>query len=87
MGFVENEYNLLSSKIIDTCIGVHKDPGPGLMEPVYDRYSTAVNRKMITGPRYSGKVLPVHKAHRVPYLKHSEITPGLSSIILLYQSI
>ncbi len=36
MNFSESDYNLLSGKIIDCCIEVHKELGPGLMESVYE---------------------------------------------------
>ena len=32
----EEEYNQLTSKIIECCIEVHKELGPGLMESVYE---------------------------------------------------
>jgi GxxExxY protein len=34
--FTEKEYNSLSQKIIECCIEVHKELGPGLMESVYE---------------------------------------------------
>lgn len=36
MSFTEKEYNELSHKIIESCIEVHKELGPGLMESVYE---------------------------------------------------
>ncbi len=36
MSFTEKEYNELSAKIIEACIEVHKELGPGLMESVYE---------------------------------------------------
>ena len=36
MSSTEKEYNELSGKIIDACIEVHKELGPGLMESVYE---------------------------------------------------
>jgi GxxExxY protein len=36
MSFTEKEYNTLSQKIIENCIEVHKELGPGLMESVYE---------------------------------------------------
>jgi GxxExxY protein len=36
MGFTEEDYNNLSQKIIECCIDVHKELGPGLMESVYE---------------------------------------------------
>jgi GxxExxY protein len=34
--YTEKEYNSLSEKIISSCIEVHKELGPGLMESVYE---------------------------------------------------
>ena len=34
--FTESDYNSLSQKIIECCIDVHKELGPGLMESVYE---------------------------------------------------
>jgi GxxExxY protein len=36
MGFTEKDYNALSGEIIEACIEVHKELGPGLMESVYE---------------------------------------------------
>ncbi len=35
MSFTEEDYNNLSKKIIECCIEVHKELGPGLLESVY----------------------------------------------------
>lgn len=34
--FTEKDYNFLSQKIIESCIEVHRELGPGLMESVYE---------------------------------------------------
>jgi GxxExxY protein len=34
--FTEQEYNKLSQRIIECCMEVHKELGPGLMESVYE---------------------------------------------------
>ena len=34
--FTEKDYNFLSKRIIESCINVHKELGPGLMESVYE---------------------------------------------------
>jgi GxxExxY protein len=34
--FTESDYNALSEKIIECCIEVHRELGPGLMESVYE---------------------------------------------------
>jgi GxxExxY protein len=110
MGFAENEYNQLSSKIIDTCIGVHKDLGAGLMESIYEVCTVkalsdvgldvksqvslpiifrgeklqknfvidiVVEGKMILELKSVEKILPVHEAQLVSYLKLSGIKLGL----------
>lgn len=43
--FTEKEYNLLSKKIIECCIEVHKELGPGLMESVYEICAESVMTK------------------------------------------
>lgn len=43
--FTENEYNSLSHKIIECCIEVHKELGPGLMESVYEVCAESVMTK------------------------------------------
>jgi GxxExxY protein len=45
MSFAEKEYNELSGKIIDACIEVHKELGPGLMESVYEVCLLSVLKK------------------------------------------
>jgi GxxExxY protein len=42
MSFTEKEYNLLTEKIIEACIEVHKELGPGLLESVYEVCTIAV---------------------------------------------
>jgi GxxExxY protein len=44
MSFTEN-YNELSGKIIECCIEVHKELGPGLMESVYEVCLISVLKK------------------------------------------
>lgn len=44
MSFTEN-YNELSGKIIECCIEVHKELGPGLMESVYEICLISVLKK------------------------------------------
>ncbi|HTB05636.1 MAG TPA: GxxExxY protein [Bacteroidia bacterium] len=36
VGYTEKDYNRLSQKIIQCCMEVHKELGPGLMESVYE---------------------------------------------------
>ena len=43
--FIEKDYNELSAKIIDACIEVHKELGPGLMESVYEVCLISVLKK------------------------------------------
>ena len=45
MSFTEKQYNELSGIIIDACIEVHKELGPGLMESVYEVCLFSVLRK------------------------------------------
>jgi GxxExxY protein len=42
MRFTEKEYNLLTEKIIASCIEVHNELGPGLLESVYEVCTIAV---------------------------------------------
>ena len=43
--FTEKEYNALSQKIIQCCMEVHKELGPGLMESVYEVCAESVMKK------------------------------------------
>lgn len=45
MEFTERDYNLLTEKIIEACIDVHKELGPGLLESVYEVCTIAVLKK------------------------------------------
>ena len=45
MEFTEKDYNLLTEKIIEACIEVHKELGPGLLESVYEVCTIAVLKK------------------------------------------
>lgn len=45
MEFTERDYNLLTEKIIEACIEVHKELGPGLLESVYEVCTIAVLKK------------------------------------------
>ena len=43
--FTERDYNLLSYKIIECCMEVHRELGPGLMESVYEVCAENVMKK------------------------------------------
>lgn len=45
MEFTEKDYNLLTEKIIEACIEVHKELSPGLLESVYEVCTIAVLKK------------------------------------------
>lgn len=45
MEFTEKDYNLLTEKIIEACIEVHKELGPGLLESVYEVCTIAVLKR------------------------------------------
>lgn len=45
MSYTEKDYNYLSGKIIDCCIEVHKELGPGLMESVYEVCAEHIMKK------------------------------------------
>jgi len=45
MDFTEKNYNELSGQIIEGCIEVHKELGPGLMESVYEVCLMSVLKK------------------------------------------
>ncbi len=57
MSFTEN-YNELSGKIIECCIEVHKELGPGLMESVYEICLISLLKKKKLGVQ-SQVALPV----------------------------
>ncbi len=45
MSFTEKDYNNLTERIINCCIDVHKELGPGLMESVYEICLMSVFKK------------------------------------------
>ena len=45
MEFSEKDYNLLTENIIEACIEVHKELGPGLLESVYEVCTIAVLKR------------------------------------------
>jgi GxxExxY protein len=45
MSYTEKDYNELSGKIIASCMEVHKELGPGLMESVYEICAEHVMKK------------------------------------------
>ena len=45
MSFTEKDYNNLTESIINCCIDVHKELGPGLMESVYEVCLMSVFKK------------------------------------------
>lgn len=58
MNFGERDYNLLTERIIEACIEVHKELGPGLLESVYEVCTIAVLKQK--GLRVKSQVtLPV----------------------------
>ena len=58
MSFTEKDYNLLTEKIIEACIEVHRELGPGLLESVYEVCTIAVLKQK--GLRVESQViLPV----------------------------
>lgn len=58
MSFTEKDYNLLTEKIIEACIEVHNELGPGLLESVYEVCTVSVLKKK--GIRIANQVkLPV----------------------------
>jgi len=66
-----NRYNLLGSQILDACIQVHKELGPGLLESVY--HYALMKEFEWRGIRVDSKVfMPlVYKGHETG--KHFEI--------------
>lgn len=58
MSFTEKNYNELSGEIIDACIEVHKELGPGLMESVYEICLISVLKRKKLNPRQQ-VLLPV----------------------------
>ena len=81
-----NELNILSSQIVDACVNVHKEMGPGLMESVYEycllkefelRGIDAKNQ--VSVPLfYRGELLT--KDYRIDILVEDEIVLELKSV-------
>ena len=63
--FTEKDYNSLSQKIIECCMEVHKELGPGLMESVYEicaenvmiKKGLYVQRQVILPVSFKGEIL------------------------------
>lgn len=58
MSFTEKDYNELSGEIIESCIEVHKELGPGLMESVYEVCLISVLKRKNLNPKQQ-VLLPV----------------------------
>lgn len=59
MSYTENDYNNLTARIINCCIEVHKELGPGLMESVYEECANHLMKKDGLFVQ-SQLILPVH---------------------------
>ena len=83
------ELNILSSQIVDACVNVHKEMGPGLMESVYEycllkefelRGIDAKNQ--VSVPLfYRGELLT--KDYRIDILVEDEIVLELKSVDII----
>jgi len=82
----EQEYNILSGKIFDSALTVHKELGPGLLESVYEAClieelesrGTSVERQVKIPLIYKGKEL--NKDFRIDILVEKEIIIELKCV-------
>ena len=83
---LEQDYNLITYKIIHCAIEVHKIPGPGLMESVYEvclfnemqHYGLNVERQKLLPVTYKGHSLD--KEFSIDQLVDNEIVLELKSV-------
>lgn len=65
MSFTEKDYNELSGEIIEACIEVHKELGPGLMESVYEICLISVLKRKKLNPKQQVSLPVVFKGEKL----------------------
>jgi iron complex transport system substrate-binding protein len=83
---VDFELNDLTSAVIDECIRIHKELGPGLLESVYEtvlagalaRRGLKVDRQMPVDIRYDGMIFPA--AFRIDLLVEDALVLEIKSV-------
>ena len=81
-----NRSDELSRIVVDECIRIHRELGPGLLESVYeavlaaalDRRGIDVERQVSVDIRYDGMVIPA--AFRIDLLVDGELTLEIKSV-------
>ncbi len=77
----------LTEQIIGAAIEVHRDKGPGLVEPIYEwcmmreleprRFDVLVEECVLVELKSVEHVLPIHKAQLLSYMKLLNVPLGL----------
>ncbi len=65
MSFTEKDYNELSGEIIEACIEVHKELGPGLKESVYEICLISVLKRKKLNPKQQVSLPVVFKGEKL----------------------
>jgi GxxExxY protein len=65
MSFTEKDYNELSGEIIEACIEVHKELGPGLMESVYEICLISVLKRKKLNPKQQVSLPVIFKGEKL----------------------
>jgi GxxExxY protein len=65
MSFSEKDYNELSGEIIEACIEVHKELGPGLMESVYEICLISVLKRKKLNPKQQVSLPVIFKGEKL----------------------
>lgn len=83
---LEKDRNILSGKILDACIEVHKELGPGLLESVYDlclcrelaKRNISFSRQVYVPVIYKNEILDAN--FRIDILDEDEIIIELKAV-------
>ena len=65
MSFTEKDYNELSGEIIEACIEVHKELGPGLMESEYEICLISVLKRKKLNPKQQVSLPVIFKGEKL----------------------
>lgn len=86
----EQEINIISGKILDSAIEVHRNLGPGLLESVYetclckefDMRTISYQRQVVIPIKYKGEFVNTHL--KIDVLVENEIVLELKSVEIMH---